>query len=128
MIIARVHQKGVNVDANGKTEVEVPNHIVAIMIAIIAIVPAAVTAGTEALVKPLAQQSTTALENAKLDLERRKASADLLRSALAVEDVGKRHDLVQFLYTARLVDGNDTVSGASEDKIPHWPPVPKTSP
>ncbi len=124
MIIATLRKDAGDALA-GNTTVEVSATTIAILTAVIAIVPAVVTALTDAFVKPRTQQSTALIENTKLELQRRKESADLFRSALAVEDARKRLELVQFLYTAKLVDQNDNVSNLPADKIPHWPLSPK---
>ena len=113
--------------AVGQTQIEVPNRTIAILTAIIAIVPAATTALTGAFLTTPTQQSSAAMESAKLGLESRKESAELLRSAMAVEDPGKRSALVHFLYTAKLVDQNESVVGLAAGTIPQWPPSVKAS-
>ena len=111
-------------NASGKVEVEIASWKLAIILGIIAVVPAGVTAVTEAVMKP----STKAIENVKLNLERRKASAELYRLALRIEDPGKRHKAVQFLFMAKLVDENTNVMALLPGEIPHWPATTETSP
>ena len=124
MILAKTYPAGA-VDAVGQTQIEVPNTTIAILTAIIAIVPAGMTALTGAFLTTPAQQSSAAIEGSKLGLQSRRESADLLRSAMEVEDADKRSALVRFLYTAKLVDQNESVVGLAAGTIPQWPPSVK---
>jgi hypothetical protein len=108
-----------------KGKVEVSGKAVSVFVAIVAIVPALVTACTESLVKPLAQKSTSMIETAKLDLERRKAAVELYRKALANPDASQRQQLVRFLIDTKLIDDEaNVIAGRPPEQIPHWPPTP----
>ena len=105
--------------------VEIPMTPLGLIAGIVGILPALVTALTDVVVKPLTQRDTTVVETAKLGLDSRKASAELYRVALAIEDEGKRHKAVQFLVKAKLVDPNSVVEGLAPADVPH---VPTSSP
>lgn len=102
------------------TSVEVPPKI-ALLVALIAAAPALVTALTDYALKPEAQEMTSALEQAKLSLEQRKASASLYRAALLNPDAAQRHQAVQFLLDAGLVENNPVVKSKTAEQLPHWP-------
>ena len=107
---------------NGK--VEVPGTMIAVIVAIITIIPGLVTSCTELLVKPYVERSTVELEKARINLEQRKALEELYRSALAIEDTDQRHMAIGFLLTAKLVDANPDVAALPKERIPHWPAAP----
>jgi hypothetical protein len=77
------------------------------------------------LVAPLAQLGLDKLkwstDAAKVQLDQRKASAELYRAALANANADQRHKIVMFLIQAKLVDPNDAVAQMPASQIPHWP-------
>lgn len=107
------------VGADGKITLTVS--AIAILVAIIGIVPGLVTAGIEAFVKPRAQASAIAVETAKTELERRNAAIALYQSALANPEPAQRQLLLRFLVNVRVLDDDGTIMGMPVDQIPHWP-------
>jgi len=135
-------------------KVEVSNWAITLLLALIGVIPPLVTVGVGALMTQFTQQTTTAVEKTKLEatkqiekdklqvtaavekgkldheiaklaLDSRKASSELYRRALAVEDPAKRRTAVQFLLNAKLVDPSDAVPGMPADQLPY---LPATSP
>ena len=114
--------EGGEVKVNGRAA----SAAVVVIAAIIAIIPPTVNSVLDMAFKSRTQPSTIALERAKLDLERRKVSAELYREALVSTDAAQRHRMLHFLIMANLLDENNNVSEMPPEEIPHWP-APSTS-
>jgi hypothetical protein len=114
---------------NQRGETEIPNTSLAILAAIVAIIPALVTSCTEFVVKPLTQKNAMTIEQRKLELEERKAAADMYRKVLASPDAVQRQKLVRFLIEARVLEeeGNN-ISSLPAEQIPQWPATPAMAP
>ena len=112
------------VAAPEESKADVNTVIVSILVAIITAVQALVTTGVEAITTRFAERATTAIERSKVALDSRKASADLYRAALALPDPTQRHQAVQFLLKAKLVDPNSAVEAMPANQLPQLPASP----
>ena len=96
----------------------------ALWLAIVGILPPIVTVTLQAF---LLSPKESLLEDAKLELEKRRESAALLRLALAQPEVQERKKSIQFLINAGLVQSTETLGKITDDQIPHWPSVTTAS-
>lgn len=97
----------------------------ALLLAVVAIIPAAVTAGIDAL---LTKPATLRVENAKLELEREKTATALYQGVLATADATKRKELlVFFVDVGVLKDKNGIIRTRPPAQIPQWTPLASES-
>ena len=116
----------------GNSEIKVTKMNVATITGIVALITAVVpvvNAAIGGLVSRFQQQSTTAVELAKLDQERRKLSIDLHRIALADPDPMQRMLSVRYLVAAGLVPREaNGLKDLTAEQIPRWPAASGTTP
>jgi hypothetical protein len=111
MQFAKVQQDGIKLTGQGW----------ALLLAIVAIIPAAVTAGIELF---LTRPAAIRVENAKLDLERRKTATALYQATLTDSDPAKRKKMLSFLVDGGVLrDDNNTIRSMTADNIPQWAPA-----
>ena len=112
---------------NGKVDIDVKT--VAIISALIAVVPALLIAGVDAIIRPSADRAAVAIEWSKVDVERRKAALAAYQAALANPDATQRKELLEFLVKARVLDDDvGTIAGTPAEQIPQWQATSTKSP
>lgn len=96
----------------------------AAVVALLGALMPAVTAGVTAYVTVRQLESTTALEEARLEEARRLAVETLLSEVLVQPDPQQREIVLRFLLAAGLIDDpNSVLDTLSGDRIPVWPTV-----
>lgn len=100
----------------------------AILLGVIAIVPAILTVVVNVLLQPAFEKNKTQLEKDKLEFEKRKSDAAFYRAVLANADPVKRQALLKFLISAKLVDDRANVGAVLPGAIPNWPAVAGVAP
>lgn len=109
--------------------VKVGGGTIAAIVALLGFVAPITSAVATSCVNVRQQESTAALETAKLAQERWKAAVELYRVVLAHPDATQRQRSVRFLIAAGLVDDDDSaLAGLTPDQIPQWPAAPLPTP
>jgi hypothetical protein len=112
---------------NGKVDIDVKT--VAIISVLLAVVPAVLIAGVDAIIRPSADRAAVAIEWSKVDVERRKAALAAYQAALANPDAAQRKELLEFLVKARVLDDDvGTIAGTPAEQIPQWQATSTKSP
>jgi hypothetical protein len=112
---------------NGKVDIDVK--AVAIISALIAVVPSLLIAGVDAIIRPSADRAAVAIEWTKVDVERRKAALAAYQAAMASPDAAQRKQLLEFLVKARVLDDDvGAIAGTPAGQIPHWQATSMKSP
>ena len=85
-----------------------------IVVAIIAVVPPLLSALIDTQTKP----DTVNVEYAKMDVDKRKSSAELLKAAMSIEDDAQRQAVAKAIF-----DYYHANPAALPPQLPYWPPA-----
>jgi hypothetical protein len=99
---------------------------VAVILAIITILPALVDTLVGRFVMTKAETASAQVEAGTLEVARQQAAAAILQAALADPDSIKRDQLLELLVIGHVVDS--ALKDLTPEKIPQWPALAGKSP
>jgi hypothetical protein len=98
---------------------------VAVIVAIIGILPPIIGYAVDWLPMPTAQKASNELELAKIDLERDRDVVSLFRLAFSDPDLVQRKSMAKFIVATNLLSSDIDTEALLREEVPQWPAGPE---